>query len=209
MGALMMSAADAVAQSSPRIEISGGGIFAGGVDLGNRTAQLTSNTPAGTPSTFFVTGSDMKSAPGVQGRLGFFVTRSLAIEGGVRIARPKLEVSITNDVESAANIRADETVSQYLFDGSAVWHFKGGRDAAGTVPFLFGGAGYLRELHEEGALVEEGAEYHAGGGVKWWHGPGRAIGIRVEASISIRDGGVDAEGRHVVPVAAGYVAWRF
>ena len=138
------------------------------------------------------------------------MTRSFAIEGGVRIARPVFEVQITDDVENAADLQADETITQYVFDGSAVWHFKSAASGARTLPFVFAGAGYLRELHEEGSLVEEGTEYHAGAGVKWWLGSGGALGVRAEIAMSIRDGGVDVEDkRRVNPVAAGSIVWRF
>jgi hypothetical protein len=211
-------ARDAAAQASvssakaARWEISGGGVFAGGVDLGEETAELTSNTgTSGSPSTFFVTDSRMKPAFGVQARMGFFLTRLFAIEGGARFTKPTFEIRTSHDVESAADVTAEETLSQYLFDGSAVWHFKDGIYAKGAVPFLFGGAGYLRELHEGGALVEEAAEYHAGGGVKWWFGWGvHKLGLRAEAGFSVRDDGADVEKRrHVVPVAAGSLTWRF
>ena len=67
--------------------------------------------------------------------------------------------------------RSKRRSSQYVFDGALVWHITGARFAGGSaVPFLYGGAGYLRELHEENAFVEEGVEYHAGGGIKWWFG---------------------------------------
>jgi hypothetical protein len=199
------------ASGSPRIEISGGGAFAGGFSQGERTAQLTSNTGTlGTPSTFFVTDSQIQPAFGALGRIGFFVTPSFAVEGGVRITRPTFETSISDDVEDAAEVQAQETVTQYLFDGSAVWHFGRADSGARTLPFIFAGAGYLRELHEEGSLVEEGTEYHAGAGVKWGLGSGGAIGVRAEVAISIRDGGVDVEDkRRVLPVAAGSIVWRF
>ena len=73
------------------------------------------------------------------------------------------------------------------------------------MPFLWG-AGYLRELHEDDAFVEEGLEYHAGGGIKWWFGQGRRrVGVRGEAGISIRDGGFDFEdGQRIVPTAGGF-----
>jgi len=194
-------------------EISGGGVFIGGVDLGERTAELTSNTgTTGGAFALFVTGNQVKPAPGFQGRIGFVVTPALAIEGGVRFTRPVLEVRISGDAESAPNTTAEETLSQYLFDASAVWHFKNATFGGGRgVPFVFGGAGYLRELHEGDALVEEGVEYHGGGGVKWWLGAGRRrFGMRAELGISIRDGGFDFEEKpRVVPVAGGSLIWLF
>jgi hypothetical protein len=130
------------------------------------------------------------------------------VEGGIRLTRPVYEVRVSGDVENAADITIEETLSQYLFDGSLVWQFShGGR----AVPFVFGGAGYLRELHEEDALVEEGVEYHAGAGLKWWFGQGgRRFGVRGEAGISIRDGGFDfKDSQRVVPVVGGSLIYSF
>ena len=87
----------------------------------------------------------------------------------------------------------------------------GARFAGGSaVPFVYGGAGYLRELHEENALVEEGVEYHAGGGLKWWFGQSGRFGIRGEGGISIRDGGFDfKDGQRMVPVVGASVIYSF
>ena len=129
----------------------------------------------------------------MQARIGFVVTPALVVEGGFRFTRPVYQVRVSGDAEGAADTTVEETLSQYVFDGSVVWQFTRAAFAGGrAVPFVFGGAGYLRELHEEDALVEEGLEYHAGGGLKWWFGQGRRrFGVRGEAGISIRDGGFD------------------
>jgi len=105
----------------------------------------------------------------------------------------------------------EETLSQYVFDGALVWHITGARFAGDSgVPFLYGGGGYLRELHEENAFVEEGIEYHAGGGIKWWFGQSGRIGMRAEGGISIRDGGFDfKDGKRMVPVAGASVIYSF
>ena len=73
---------------------------------------------------------------------------------------------------------------------------------------MYGGAGYIRQLHEGDALVEEGLEFHAGLGMKWSFG--KRVGIRGEAGISIRDGSTDEEDkRRSVPTAAGSIIWVF
>jgi len=144
----------------------------------------------------------------LEARIGFVVTPAIVVEGGIRLTRPVYEVRVSGDVENAADITIEETLSQYLFDGSLVWQFShGGR----AVPFVYGGAGYLRELHEEDALVEEGVEYHAGAGLKWWFGlGGRRFGVRGEAGISIRDGGFDfKDSQRVVPVVGGSLIYSF
>jgi hypothetical protein len=210
---ILAAAAPAIAQPSRGSwEVSGGGVFVGGFDLGSATAELTSNTgTSGGPFTYFDTDNRVDPGTGFLGRIGFYLTRSLAIESGIRYTQPKLKARISGDTEGAQNITAEETFSQYVFDGSAVWHFRGsGAGRGGLTPFVFGGAGYLRELHEGDALVEEGVEYHGGGGVKWWLGARGRMGVRAEAGLSIRDGGFDFDDkRRVVPVAAGSFFWVF
>ena len=197
------------AQSSGagRVELGGGAVFVGGFDQGSRTAQLTSN--AGGTFDQFSTSDKVDPVVGVQARLGVFLTRVLALEGGVRWTRPVFAVRITGDSEGAPDTTAEETVNQYLIDGSAVLHF-GDRTRSPVVAFAYGGAGYLRELHEGDAFVEEGTEFHAGGGVKIWMGASRRVGVRMEAGLSVRDGGFDVEEkRRTVPVAGGFVFWVF
>ncbi len=207
-------AAPATAQSAGRPgrwELSGGGVLTGGYELGERAAELTPNTGSASFEQF-TTDNRVRQAFGVQGRIGFIVTPALAVEGGFRFTRPVYEVRVSDDTEGAADTTIEETLSQYVFDGYVVWlveraAFAGGR----AVPFVFGGAGYLRELHEQDALVEDGLEYHAGGGLKWWFGQGRRrVGVRGEAGISIRDGGFDfADGPRVVPTVGGSLIYTF
>jgi hypothetical protein len=177
-------------------EIGGGVAFVGGFDLGEAAAELTRNTTTGSdPFTLFVTDGRVGSVPGVHGRLAYYVSPNLALEGGVRFAQPVLSLDLSGDAEGAPDITAEETLNQYVFSGSALWHF--GRPSPGTraVPFIFGGAGYLRELHEGQELVETGIEYHAGAGVKFWFGNARRrLGLRGDAGMSLRDGGVDPDG---------------
>jgi hypothetical protein len=203
----MAQPAAAAGPRASRLELSGGGVFVGGYGLGESKAELTPNSgSAGFEE--FTTDNHVRQAFGVQARIGFVVTPAIVVEGGIRLTRPVYEVRVSGDVENAADATIEETLSQYLFDGSLVWQFsRGGR----AVPFVYGGAGYLRELHEEDALVEEGVEYHAGAGLKWWFGQGgRRFGVRGEAGISIRDGGFDfKDGQRVVPVVGGSLIYTF
>jgi hypothetical protein len=186
-------------------EIGGGVVYIRGFDLGERSAELTPSM-GNDPLDLFTTNSELKAVAGFQGRLGFYLSPRLSVEGGVRYAKPKLSIRVTGDFENAPNETVEESLSQYLFDGSIVWHF--GRPSAGTVPFIMGGAGYFRELHDGQELVETGAEYHAGAGVKIWFGG--AFGLRAEGGISIRDGAFDFEDKmRVMPVAAGSLVYRF
>lgn len=200
--------ASAQAPASGSWEFSGGAAFVGGFDAGSRAAELTPNAGSSGRVSLFDTESRVRPSAGLRARIGIFMTRAFAVEGGLRFTRPIYEVSVTDDFEDAEDLTVEETLDQYLFDLSAVWHFRrsgGGR----AMPFVYGGAGYLRELHEGEALVEEGLELHAGGGVKWFAGSGR-WGFRADAGISIKDGGFDPEEkRRTVPEASGSLIWVF
>jgi hypothetical protein len=119
---------------------------------------------------------------------------------------------VTDDAEGAEDVTADETMSRYVFGGSLVYHLTGMAFANGRgVPFVLGGAGYLRELHEGRELVETGAEYHAGAGIKFWFGNGRRrLGLRGDVGVSIRDGAYDGEnGRRTLPTAGASILYLF
>jgi hypothetical protein len=192
-------------------EASGGFLWQGGFDLGAKDAELTRNPTTGTgPLELFSSGTKLGSGIGFQARISGYVSKNLAIEGGLRLTRPLLTVKLSGDFESAPNQAAEETLTQYVIDGSAVWHFGTFHNGRGA-SFVAGGAGYIRDLHEGAELMETGTEYHALAGVKWWFsGRPRRLGIRGEAGFSIRDGGFDfREGTRTVPVASAGLTYLF
>jgi Outer membrane protein beta-barrel domain len=194
-------------------ELGGGAVYVAGFDLGESTAELTRNTTTGPgPFDLFTTSTELRSTVGVQGRIGYYFSPRLEVEGGMRYARPVLSIRISGDAEEAPDQTAEETLSQFVFDGSVLWHFtRPQASPSRVVPFVVGGAGYIRELHADLELVETGVEYHAGAGVKVWFGNARRrFGVRGEAGISIRDGGFDFEdNRRAVPIAAGSIIYLF
>ena len=192
------------------IEISGGAIAAGGKDLPDVTATLTRNPSTGSGSfDWFQSDATLTPALGAQARLGVYLSPSMSIEGGFQYARPKVEARLTADFESAPNTTASETVSSYLFTGSLLYHF--GRANDRMRPFVMGGGGHVRDARDGNRLIETGAEFHGGGGVKWWFSGGRRkIGLRAEVIASIRGGGVATEDdRRIVPTAAFSLAYLF
>ena len=212
--ACLPAAADAqvwLGKTKPRpgsVEISGGGTWTGGQSLPRSAVTLTAN-PSGGLSSFeqFTSEPSMDPAFGVQGALAVYVTRAIAIEGGVRFSRPQLKVGLANDVEGAPDITASTTMSSYLFTGSLVYNV-GAQDR--TVPFIAAGAGHLRDLHSGNELVETGTEYHGKAGVKMWFGRTRKVGLRVEAGVSVRDGGFSYENdRRFVPTAAASLVYLY
>jgi hypothetical protein len=194
-------------------EISGGIVWAGGFDLGTTSAELTRNPTTGTGSfDLFSADSKLASGVGVQGRLSGYLSANLAIEAGARLTRPVLRSHVSADVETSTATDVEETLSQYVIDGSVVWHLSGARFNRGRgVPFVSAGAGYIRDLHEENQVIETGTEYHATAGLKlWFSDRPRRLGLRAEAGVSIRDGGIDfREGRRTVPIANASLAYLF
>jgi hypothetical protein len=193
------------------IEISGGVLWQAGFDAGSTNAELTRNPTTGSgPLDLFTADSTLGSGIGVQGRIGAYLSKHLAVEGGIRLARPKLDVELSGDFESAPNVTATETLTLYVIDGSAVWNFAS-LNRGRVVPFVAGGAGYIRDVHEGSELIETGTEYHGLAGVKWWFSdrPNR-FGLRVEGGFSVRDGGFDfREGRRTVSIATAGVVYLF
>lgn len=198
---VIASAAAAAAQTDrdpfrPRsFEISAGGMLMGGNALGSATATLTRNQSPASAFPLFETDTELAGAAGFEGRVGFHVTRGLAAEGAFLFSRPTLETRITSDAESAPATTATSALEQYLAEGSVVYHLHRWT-LAGGVPFVLGGAGYLRQLHEDRAVVETGQAYHAGGGLKFVFGRRargwiRAFGVRVDGRVYVLRGGAD------------------
>lgn len=175
-------------------EAAGGGMFAPGFDLGSVTAELTRSTPTD-KFDLFTSDSEVSGFQGVFVRLGYYLSESFSVEGGMRYARPALSVHLSGDAESAPDVTADETLSHYLFEGSVLWHLRELSFASGSaIPYVSGGAGYLRELHEGNQVVETGQEYHALAGLNYWLGAGaHRFGLRVEAGLSVRKKGFDSD----------------
>ena len=194
-------------------EAGGGVVWTAGFDLDTKDALLTGNDGNNSsPFELFAAEARVRPVYSAQGRVGFYLSPSLAFEAGVQYSRPVLEVRVSGDAEDAPDLTADERMSRYVIDGSLVYHMRGLAFAGGRgVPFIAGGAGYLRELHEGEELVETGTTYHAGAGVKYWMSRGkRRWGVRGDAGVTIRDGGFDFEDkRRVLPTAGVSMMFLF
>ena len=201
-------------------EIGAGAAWSAGFDLGDRAAQLTRNPGTGT-GLFdqFATSSRVTSTIGGQARAGVYLSRSLAVEGGVQYLRPRLSIRVSGDSEQADDVTVSETMSRYVFDGSLVLRLDGLTFAGGrAVPFVLGGGGYVRELHARNELIETGTEVHAGAGVRIWLGRGarrlgrgaRRLGLRADVGVTRRNGGFDfSDGSRMLPTAGGTLIYLF
>ena len=191
------------------VEISGGGTWFAGQELADRTAVLTPNSGTGSAAfELFTSESTLKPAFGAQALVGYYVTRAFAIEGGVQYSRPKLSVRLDGDFEDAPAVTATSEITQYLFTGSAVYHFGSSPRSA---PFIALGAGHLRDVQNGNELIETGVEYHGKVGLKYWSGTGRGrVGLRLEGGVSVQTGGFTfEEDRRVLPTAAVSLTYLF
>jgi hypothetical protein len=209
------AAQTAIAPDIPRSgswEAGGGVIWADGFTGATRAAELTRNGELSGGFDLFTAAGTYANGAGLGGSLGYYLTPSLALEAGMRYSKPRLSFRLAGDVEDAPGVTAEETLNRYVFTGSIVWHLRRLAFAQRGVPFIIAGAGHVRDLHEGSELVETGAEYHIGGGVKYWLGAGRRrLGIRGQAGVSISDGGFDFrdEGTRTLPIVSASLVYVF
>ena len=183
-----------------RIEVEAGGGILGGAGLGSVAANLRANDPVRRPFRLFSTVSRIESARTLHLRAGFAFNRRIGVEGGLRVSHPEIRTSVSEDIEGAPPITIAGRVDQYDIDASVVIILSELSLGRRTVPFVVAGGGYLRQLHEGHALVEQGRIYHVGGGVKHWllARAGSfisAAGVRADARLYVMAGGISFDGR--------------
>lgn len=211
--AVVPAEAQFVRREPPRrgsVDLSGGALWTAGSDEPNPTATLTRNPSTGSgPFDLFKSDTTLGSAIGLRATIGFYLSPSVSLEGGVEISRPELRVRLSDDFEDAPDTTATETLTSYVFGGSLVYHFR--KPGRAFTPFVLAGAGHVRDLHEGSDLVDTGVEYHGGVGAKWWLGTGRQkLGLRADGAVSIRNGGFGTDDeRRLVPTAALSLAYLF
>lgn len=183
-----------------QVTINGGVGWSGGYDIGGASAQLRTNATGTTmpPFTLFNVDSRIVPSPGGEVRVGVSATPRLTVEGGVLFARRHLAFSIAGDPEAGALELEGESLQHYVFDAAVLWQLplvQGPR----VRMFASGGAGYVRQLHQDRTLVEGGQVYHLGGGVRYWlrgrPESARSIGLRGDVRVNLRRNGIDFDNR--------------
>jgi hypothetical protein len=199
-GPSISSAQEAPALRARRFVLDGGVVWSGSYPIGDVNAELRSNATGSTPPPFtlFSASSEVGSAPSVGARLGFTLTPHVTLEGGVAFGLPRVVTAISRDTETGPQTLEGEQLKQYVIDGAVAWHLPV-RIGPRVRPFVTGGAGYLRQLHEERTLVETGQLYFGGVGARFWirggSGTARAFGLRTELRANLRRGGIDFENK--------------
>lgn len=186
------------AAAEAQVTISGGLGWSGGYGIGDATAQLRTNATGTTPPPFtlFNVDSRIASAPGGEVRVGVGITRRVAIDGGVLFARRRLSFSIGGDPESTAQDFDGESLQHYVFDAGVLWELPVARQPRFRT-FATGGAGYVRQLHQDRTLVESGQVFYLGGAARYWlrgtADSNRSLGLRTDVRFNLRRNGIDFE----------------
>jgi hypothetical protein len=199
--ALVLTSSSAFAQQTPtlrehRFTIGAGIVWSGAYDIGDAAAALRGNGAGASapPVTLFTSDSRVTSTASPELRVGFAMTRRVALEFAVSVTQPHIGVAIAGDSEAPSQQLLGEKLEQYLFEGGATWQLPL-RVGTKLAPFIVGGFTYLRQLHEDRTLAETGQIYHAGGGARYFlrggHGTGRAVGLRGDARVNFRRNGID------------------
>jgi len=185
------------------LELAGGFAFMTGIDFGSRDANLTANDPGDPAYPLFHTATKLGAGTGIDARIAFNVTRTVAAEGGFLWVRQTLRTHITGDIENAPNTTLTQPLDTYVMEGAVVVHLVKAQFAGGRgLPFVLGGAGYRRQLDDRQILTSSGPAFDAGGGVKYFfvrHSRGvlRDIGLRADGRVYVQslDADADIDGR--------------
>lgn len=210
--AVLLTSTTAHAQTSAeRFEVGAGMRFVGPEPLGRVDANETN--PGGGAFRLFTADSTLDSLLGVEARVGIRVTSALRLEATGSYGSSDLKVELSSDAENAAAITASERIAQFTVEGAAVMDLTRWHVGAHGVPFIAAGGGYVRALHEDRILVDEGALWHAGGGVNLvlrsnpasWLG---VLGVRLDAR-ALFQRGVVSDGVHTSPAFGASAFVRF
>ncbi|MEP7305498.1 MAG: hypothetical protein ABJA98_08285 [Acidobacteriota bacterium] len=197
-----------------RYELAAGVSWTAPVPLGSADASLTN--PSGGRYRLFSASTEIAGAPAFDARLGRRLTRAIQVELGASYSSPTLRSSISNDAENGAATVASESIRQITITGAAVFYVTRWRIASRILPFVTGGGGYLRQLHQGDTLAETGRTYFAGAGGTIPLGSqrradgGNRLGIRADVRALFQTGGVSLGAqRRVSPSVTASAFVRF
>jgi hypothetical protein len=205
--------APGAAAAQPRFDVTVSGAWWDGYDLGQPRAALTGpQAPTGSPVTLFDSDVAIRSGPGAEVRLGWRLFHGVYAEATGGLGVNTIEARVHDDIEQAPAMTVSSTLTQITIEGGALfelptWRLSGGK----LVPFVDGGGGYLRQVHDERVLIETGQTFYAGGGVKWHaapvqpHGFVQRLVLRADVRLVSRTGGVDVDDdwRRYITVSGG------
>ena len=184
-------------------------------ELSNGTQDAFETTPGDSRYGLFQTRTAVAPATGLEGSLSLRLGRSVEARAFTSYARSDLRATISSDVEGIPDAVASEMLTQLAVEGALVVRLSAWRPADRASPFVSGGGGYLRHLHEGRTLVENGVTFHVGGGFDYLlktegRGAVKATGLRVDVRSVWRAGGAAFDDRpHLSPAAGVSLFARF
>jgi hypothetical protein len=187
-----------------RIELAVGARWTGGAAFEPRDA--VESTSAGGRYVLFKSSSELGASTAPEARFSVGLTPVLSVEAAFYIDKADLETRLASDVENIPDFTARESVSQAVLEVGLAAHLP--RWAiGGAIPFISGGAGFIRELHENDYIAESGAVYYVGGGLtavlRRTTGLIKALGVRGDVRATVRSGGVAFDDAPTVAPALG------
>ena len=214
---IMLSTAAPLFAQPPRpitYEVSGGVRWLGTATSAPSSADETA--PDGGAFRLFRSRGSLGPGLGIDARVGVMITPRLQLGGSGSYGKPSLEARITGDVEGIPDVTLKQKLNEWTIEGSVVSPLRRlGFGAAGAVPFVSAGVGYVRQLHEGATLVATGLTYHVGGGVTYPllrrnTGRLRTAGLRLDGRAVVRSREVSADDHsHVAPGLGASMFFRF
>jgi hypothetical protein len=208
---LMLSTHPAQAQTIPGdYEVAFGIRYVGAMALGAVDANETRS--GGGNLKLFATESRLDAVSGVEGRFGIRLSETIRLEASGSYGVSSLSTRISSDVEGIPDVTATEPIQQYSVEGGVLMDLPRWQLGTKVLPFAAAGGGYLRHLHENKILVENGGLWHIGGGanIALRSRPDALIevlGVRVDGRAQFRIGGVAFDKRPQTSAAMGASAF--
>lgn len=199
-----------VPDALPDFEISAGIEWMGGASFG--TVSANEVVASGGAFPLFTVTNELGGAFGVNARIGKRVWRMFELEASGSYSRPELRSTTTGDVESAPDLTATDRLRQITVEGAVLFSMPRWRIGR-AAPFLSGGGGFLRQLHEGDTFAQDGRIYAFGGGVRLpllSRNRRRSLGVRADARAVVRARGAAPDGAsHLSPAfsVSGYVGF--
>ncbi|MPZ17462.1 MAG: hypothetical protein GEV06_06075 [Luteitalea sp.] len=169
-----------------RFEITIGGAWWSDAGLGQTTGSIPGNgVPEGDDFALFETTTRITSAPAVEGMIGYRLSPNVALEAGAGLGRPQIRTIVSSDVEVPDTVTATDRLTQLIIDGALAVRLPR-LEIARAIPFVRGGAGYVRQLHEGRQIVDTGQVLFVGAGMTYplmtrSRGVFRGLALRGEA----------------------------
>jgi hypothetical protein len=150
-----------------RFEVTIGGGWWSDAALGETTGAIPGNgVPEGGDFALFETTTRITSVPAAEAMVGYRLSPNVALEAGVGLGRPEIRTVVSSDVEVPDTITATDRLTQVVIDGALAVHLPR-LEIARAIPFVRGGAGYVRQLHEGRQVVDTGQVLFVGAGMTY------------------------------------------